>query len=200
MHAVTSKWQIELVKPGTSLLLRKDSSKDPAAQKKRFPAYIWALQALTPSHKGGSSPPKDRPACSSVPARVRAQGYTRVHGIPVLWTLHFGQSEFMQAGLLIEWNYPQCIGDEFPKPQGVPGQDIGLLSSSYCSKWHFHPLWQVIRHSSQHPSNGFLTSTEYVVHLGLKLGFLCYLLIARLIRKKSLLRFKVDILPVVLLD
>lgn len=76
--------QIEIVKPGSSLLLRKTWSKDPAALKKQFPAYTQALQALAPSHKSGSSPPKDGPACSSLPARGPAQGYAWVHGIPVL--------------------------------------------------------------------------------------------------------------------
>lgn len=76
--------QIEIVKPGSFLLLRKTWSKDPAALKKQFSAYTQALQALAPSHRGGSSPPKDRPACSSLPARGAAQGDARVHGIPVL--------------------------------------------------------------------------------------------------------------------
>lgn len=79
MHAVTSKWQIEIVKPGSSLLLRKTLSKDPASLKEQFPAYIQAQESLIPSQKGGFSPPKDRATCSD--GRVPAQGYAQIHSI-----------------------------------------------------------------------------------------------------------------------
>lgn len=68
-----------------------------------------------------------------------------------------------------------------------------LLLKMAFSSWN----WQVTRHFSQLPHNGFLTSTEYAVSLGLHTLFLCYLIIARLIRKKRLLRFKIDVIPFV---
>lgn len=85
-----------------SLLGTKTWLKDSAALKMQFPAYIQAWQALAPSHNAGSSPPKERPACSCVLAGISVDTYVWVHRTPKLWRVHSDHNYLMQAGLLIE--------------------------------------------------------------------------------------------------
>lgn len=65
VHATASKSHIEIVEPGSSLLLIiifLNCSKEPATLKEQFPTYIQPLQLLSFIHKGDSNPLKDEPA------------------------------------------------------------------------------------------------------------------------------------------